>query len=67
MLDHLHVALRGDHSQSPLEIALTFQAHLTSWVGKDLWAENFYTGTFSEYSMNAIRRPRDAACVLGVG
>jgi len=56
MLDHLHVALRGDHRQSPLEIALAFQNNLAYLVGEALWTENFYVGTFSEYSMRAVRR-----------
>ena len=60
MLDHLHVALRGDHRQSPLEIALAFQNNLAYLLGQALWAESFYTGTFSEYSMRAVRRARTA-------
>jgi REP element-mobilizing transposase RayT len=56
MLDHLHVALRGDHRQSPLEIALAFQNNLAYLLGEALWTENFYVGTFSEYSMRAVRR-----------
>ena len=56
MLDHLHVALRGDHRQSPLEIALAFQNNLAYLVREALWTENFYVGTFSDYSMRAVRR-----------
>jgi REP element-mobilizing transposase RayT len=58
MLDHLHIGLRGDHRQSPLEIALGFQNNLAYLLGQALWAENFYIGTFSEYSMRAVRRAR---------
>ena len=48
MLDHLHVALRGDHRQSPVEIALAFQNNLAHLAGEALWTENFYAGTFSK-------------------
>ena len=58
MPDHLHVALRGDPAQSPLDIALAFQNNLTYMLRQPIWTENFYVGTFSEYSMNAIRRLR---------
>lgn len=55
MLDHLHLTLRGDPRQSPLEIALAFQNNLAYLLGQALWCENFYAGTFSEYSMRAVR------------
>ena len=60
MLDHLHAALRGDHRRSPLEIALAFQNNLAYMMGHRLWTESFYVGTFSEYSLGAVRRPRQA-------
>ncbi len=56
MLEHLHVAFRGDPRQSPQEIALAFQNNLAYLAGEDLWMESFYVGTFSEYSMRAVRR-----------
>ena len=59
MLDHLHVALRGDHRRSPLEIVLAFQNNLAHLAGEALWTENFYAGTFSEYSMSAVRRTEE--------
>ena len=55
-LDHLYVALRGDHRQSPLKIALAFQNNLAYMVGQALWTGDVYAGTFSEYSMSAVRR-----------
>ena len=59
MLDHLHVALRGDHRQSPLEIALAFQNNLAYMDGQALWTENSCAGTFWEYSMSAVRRTQE--------
>ena len=59
MLDHLHVALRGDHQQSPIEIVLAFQNNLAYKLGQAMWTENFYAGTFSEYTMRAVRRVRE--------
>jgi REP element-mobilizing transposase RayT len=57
MPDHLHLAMRGDIDSSPLDIALGFQNHLAFAMGQiRIWQEGFYTGTFSEYDMDAIRR-----------
>jgi REP element-mobilizing transposase RayT len=57
MPDHLHVALRGDHEQSPDEIVYAFQNNLAFALGQQrIWCDNFYVGTFSEYNMEAIRR-----------
>jgi len=58
MLDHLHIALRGDPRQSPQKTAIAFQHDLANLERRALWAESFYVGTFSEYSMKALRRAR---------
>jgi hypothetical protein len=55
--DHLHLALRGNVRQSPEEIALTFQNNLAYALGQlRIWADSYYSGTFGEYDMWAIRR-----------
>lgn len=57
MPDHLHVALRGDISASPQEIALAFQNNLAHAIGRGMiWRPGYYAGTFGEYNMNAVRR-----------
>ncbi len=56
MPDHLHVAMRGEISQSPQDIALCFQNNLAYVLGQmPLWEESHYVGTFGEYDMGAIR------------
>ena len=55
--DHLHVALRGAIDQSTGEIALEFLNGLAHGVRQGaIWKHGYYIGTFSEYSMNAVRR-----------
>ena len=55
MLDHLHLAVRGDQAQSPAEIVLAFQNNLAFLLGQeDLWRETFFVGKFSEYGMGAV-------------
>lgn len=61
MLDHLHVALRGDPRQSPLEIALAFQNHLAYLLDEALWCESFCVGTSSECTV------RGCGGLLGLG
>jgi REP element-mobilizing transposase RayT len=57
MPDHLHIALRGNIDSSPLDIALGFQNNLAFAMGQvPIWQDGFYSGTFSEYDMGAIRR-----------
>jgi REP element-mobilizing transposase RayT len=57
MPDHLHVALRGDHEESPNQLVFAFQNNLAYAVGMGrIWCDGFYVGTFSEYNMEAIRR-----------
>jgi REP element-mobilizing transposase RayT len=54
--DHLHLALRGNVSQSPQDIALGFQNNLAYILGrKPIWNDGFYVGPFSEYDFGAIR------------
>jgi len=56
MPDHLHTALRGNLEHSPLDIALAFQNNLAYALGQlRIWADTFYTGTFGEYDMGAVR------------
>jgi len=55
MPDHLHAALRGNIDLSPAEIAVSIQ-NLTSQKGGlgRVWQDEFYVGTFSEYSTEAM-------------
>jgi REP element-mobilizing transposase RayT len=56
MLDHVHLALRGDQARSPADIVLAFQNNLAFLLGQEkAWRETFYAGTFSEYDMGAVR------------
>jgi len=56
MPDHLHLALRGNIDSSPLDIAIGFQNNLAFAMKQvPIWQEGFYSGTFSEYDMGAIR------------
>jgi REP element-mobilizing transposase RayT len=56
MPDHIHVSLRGNIDQSPQEIALAFLNNLAFALGqKPIWQPSYYVGTFSEYSMDAVR------------
>ena len=56
LADHLHIALRGALEQSPEEIALSFLNNLAYALGQQPWWESgYYTGTFGEYSMAAVR------------
>jgi len=55
--EHLHVALRADIEQSPEDVALAFQNNLAYALGQNaVWKYTYYTGTFGEYDMDAIRR-----------
>jgi REP element-mobilizing transposase RayT len=59
MPDHLPAALRGNIEQSPAEIARSFQNNLAYLLGQvRWWSDGYYVGTFSEYDMRAVRRPR---------
>ncbi len=56
MPDHLHLAVRGAVDQSPEEIALAFLNNLSYVLGYNrCWSWEYYVGTFSEYTLRALR------------
>ncbi len=56
MPDHLHMALQGNFSESPTEIALAFMNNTAFAMGQNaIWQHGFYAGTFSEYDVRALR------------
>ncbi len=64
MPDHVHLAFRGDISQSPGELALCFMNNLAFLLGRNrIWADEYYVGTFSEYSADIIRKLSDQSFV----
>ncbi len=59
MPEHLHVALRGNIEKSPEDIALSFQNYLAESMGRyRIWQDNYYVGTFGEYTIGAVRSDR---------
>lgn len=57
MPDHVHLALRGNISHSPEEIALAMMNNLAYAFGQNaIWQPSYYVGTFSEYDMGAVRQ-----------
>ena len=55
MPDHIHMALRGNIEQSPMEIGLAFQNNLSFVLGYNrTWRDEFYVGSFSEYDVESI-------------
>ena len=56
MPDHVHLALRGNIAQSPVEIGVLFQNALAKTTGGRDWQERFYIGTFGEYSLRVVTR-----------
>ncbi len=57
MPDHLHLALRGNIQESPEEIALAMMNNLAFAFGQNpIWQPGYYTGTFGDYDMGAVRR-----------
>lgn len=55
MPDHVHIALRGNIEESPLEIGLAFQNNLAFLLGYNrVWSNEFYVGSFSEYEVRRI-------------
>ena len=57
MPDHLHLALRGNIEQSPLEIAAAYQNNLAYLLRQGrIWSRSFYVGTFGEYTTHALRK-----------
>jgi REP element-mobilizing transposase RayT len=53
MPDHLHVALRPQIEESPLQVAFAYLNNLGHMVGR-LWQEGYYVGSFGEYSANVV-------------
>jgi REP element-mobilizing transposase RayT len=59
MPDHVHLAVRGCPEDSPRKIAETFQHETARQVGMlGFWRAMYYTGTFGEYGMGAVRDGR---------
>jgi REP element-mobilizing transposase RayT len=56
MPDHVHIALRGNITESPEEIALAIMNNTAYAMGQNaIWQWGFYAGTFSEYDVRALR------------
>ena len=56
MPDHIHISLKGNPEISPYDIGLNFMNNLSYVLGyRKCWNEEFYVGTFSEYSMDKLR------------
>jgi REP element-mobilizing transposase RayT len=56
MPDHVHIALRGNVTESPEEIALAVMNNTAYAMGQNaIWQRGFYAGTFSEYDVRALR------------
>ena len=59
MPDHLHAAVRGPIDRSPEAIALAFLNNLSYVMGYNrCWSAEYYVGTFSEYTLRALRGGR---------
>lgn len=56
MPDHLHTALRGRSSLSPLDIGCEIMNRTSGAFGRALWQKGMYLGTFGEYDIEAIRQ-----------
>jgi len=54
MPDHVHLALRGNIALSPVEIGVLFQNALAKTAGGREWQDDFYIGTFGEYSLRVV-------------
>jgi hypothetical protein len=55
--DHIHLALGGNVSESPAEIALSYMNNLAYACGmKRVFALGFYVGTFGEYDVGVTWR-----------
>ena len=53
--DHVHISLKGNPEISPAEIGLSFMNNLAYVLGHKCWSEEFYVGSFSEYSLDKLR------------
>jgi REP element-mobilizing transposase RayT len=58
MPDHVHLALRGNITLSPVEIGVLFQNALAKIAGGRVWQDMFYIGTFGEYSLCVVAPER---------
>lgn len=57
MPDHVHLALRPKIDEAPAQVARSYQNNLAYFLNRGrIWEDNFYVGTFGEYTMQAIRR-----------
>jgi hypothetical protein len=54
MADHVHLALRGDPSRSPAEIAESLYRRINRAAGLRLFSDRIYVGSFSSYSKREI-------------
>jgi REP element-mobilizing transposase RayT len=55
MPDHLHVALRPQIADSPLDVAYAYLNNLTYLLNCGrIWQEGYYLGTFGEYTTHVI-------------
>jgi len=55
MPDHVHAAMRGNISLSPAGMAQGLWQALNRAAGCALYSDRLYVGTFSEYSLRALR------------
>ncbi|HMP74648.1 MAG TPA: hypothetical protein PKE55_15440, partial [Kiritimatiellia bacterium] len=55
MPDHLHFAIRGNIENSPSLIAETLWSALHRHMQGVVYSDRMYAGTFSEYSLHAVR------------
>jgi REP element-mobilizing transposase RayT len=58
--DHLHIALRPQIEETPLDVVSAYQNNLAFLAGQQrIWCDGFYVGTFSEYTTEAVRSRAD--------
>ena len=56
MPDHIHISMKGNPKISPQETGLSFLSNLAYILGNNhCWNNEFYVGSFSEYSLNKLR------------
>lgn len=56
MHDHVHVVFRGNISMSPLEMASDLWTRLNRLAGCRMYQDRIYVGSFSEYTLHAVKR-----------
>jgi len=55
MPDHIHIAIQANPEKNPYEIGLSFLNNLAYAMNmRYFWRNEFYVGTFSEYSLNSL-------------